>query len=52
VLGRRYGLDFGSRYLQQLSAARDAGLLVVDGTRWRLTRHGMLLSTEILSVFV
>ncbi len=52
ALGRRYGLDFGSRYLQQLSPARDAGLLVVDGARWRLTRQGMLLSTDILSVFV
>lgn len=52
VLGARYGLDLGHRYLQQLSPAREAGLLVVEGPRWRLTRQGMLLSTEILAVFV
>ena len=52
ALGARYGLDLGHRYLQQLSPAREAGLLVVEGSRWRLTRPGMLLSTEILAVFV
>jgi oxygen-independent coproporphyrinogen-3 oxidase len=52
ALGRRYGLDLVARHGPALEPAREAGLLRVEGTRWRLSREGMLLSTEVLSVFV
>ncbi len=52
AIGRRYGLDLAARYGEPLAPAREAGLLRVEGGRWRLTREGLLLSTEILAVFV
>lgn len=52
AIGRRYAVDVADRYLEALAPAREAGLLVVEDERWRLTREGMLLSTDVLSVFV
>lgn len=51
-IARRYGLDLATRYGAALAPAREAGLLRVEGNRWRLSREGMLLSTDVLSVFV
>jgi oxygen-independent coproporphyrinogen-3 oxidase len=51
-LGARYGTNIRQRYGAALEPFAEAGLAVWDGTRLRLTRRGMLLANEILSVFV
>ena len=51
-LGRKYGTDIWARYGEALQPSLAAGLAVRDGTRLRLSRNGMLLANEILSVFV
>ncbi len=51
-LARRYGVDPWTRYGAALARYVEAGLVVRRAGRIRLTRRGMLLSTEILSVFV
>ena len=52
AVGRKYGTDIWSRYGEALQPSLAAGLAVRDGTRLRLSRNGMLLANEILSVFV
>ncbi len=47
-----YGIDVLARYGPALEPAREAGLLVVDGDTMRLTRRGLLLSSEVMQVFV
>lgn len=47
----KYPLDLMARYGDYLRASVDAGLLVVDGGRMRLTRQGMLMANEVLAVF-
>ena len=49
---RRYEIDVADRYGPALEPFRDAGVLVGDAGRLRLTREGMLVSNEIMSVFV
>ena len=48
----RYGVDVWGRYGDQLQPFVDAGHLVRDGARLRLTRDGMLLANEVMAVFV
>jgi oxygen-independent coproporphyrinogen III oxidase len=48
----RFGVDVWARYGTALQPFVDDGLLVRDGTRLRLTRHGMLVANEIMAVFV
>jgi oxygen-independent coproporphyrinogen-3 oxidase len=48
----RYGVDVWERFGTELARSVDAGLLVREGGRLRLTRAGMLLANEVMSVFV
>jgi oxygen-independent coproporphyrinogen-3 oxidase len=52
AVGRRYGTDVWDRYAAALAPAIEAGLAIRDGGRLRLSRNGMLLANEVLSVFV
>ena len=52
VIAGRYGVDVLGRWGVALAPHADAGRLVVEGTRLRLTRSGMLLANDVLSVFV
>ena len=51
-LGGRYATDVWNTYGDALQPSLDAGLAVREGRRLRLTRQGMLLANEVLSVFV
>ena len=48
----RYGEDVWARYGVALQPFLDAGYVVRDGRRLRLTRAGMLMANEVLTVFV
>ena len=48
----RFGQDVWSRYGSSLAPAVEAGLLVRETGRMRLTRRGMLLANEVMQVFV
>jgi oxygen-independent coproporphyrinogen-3 oxidase len=52
AVGRRYGVHVWERFGAGLAPYVEAGLLVHDGARLRLTRDGMLLANEIMAVFV
>jgi oxygen-independent coproporphyrinogen III oxidase len=52
AMGRRYGVDIWARHGAELEPFVHLGCLRRDGTRLSLTRRGMLLSNEILAVFV
>jgi oxygen-independent coproporphyrinogen-3 oxidase len=52
ALGALAECDLEGRHRRDLQPFVDAALVEVAGGRWRLTRHGMLLANEILSVFV
>jgi oxygen-independent coproporphyrinogen-3 oxidase len=49
---QRYGVDVWDRYRSDLTRFVDAGLLTHDGERLALTRAGMLLANEVMTVFV
>jgi oxygen-independent coproporphyrinogen III oxidase len=51
-VGARYRKDVWQIYGAALQPSIDAGLVIREATRLRLTREGMLLANEILSVFV
>ena len=52
-LHRRYGIDIWERYGQDLTPYVAAGLLVhQSGSRLALTRDGMLLANDVMSVFI
>lgn len=48
----RYGVDVRVRYGSALQPFADEGLLVYDGDLLRLTRRGMLLAHEVMTVFI
>lgn len=48
----RYGVNVWRRYETELSPFVDAGCLMYDPPRLRLTRRGMLLAHEVMLVFV
>jgi oxygen-independent coproporphyrinogen-3 oxidase len=51
-VGRKYETDVWARYGHALQPSLEAGLAVREGPRLRLSRNGMLLANEVLSVFV
>jgi oxygen-independent coproporphyrinogen-3 oxidase len=48
----RYGVDVWSRFGAELRVFVDEGFLIYDGRSLRLTRAGMLLAHEIMTVFI
>lgn len=48
----RYGVDVWRRYGEELQPFVDERLLIYDGGRLRLSRAGMLLAHEVMTVFV
>jgi oxygen-independent coproporphyrinogen-3 oxidase len=52
VLSTRYGVDVWSRFGERLAPFLDLGILLRQDGRLRLTRSGMLLANEVMSVFV
>jgi oxygen-independent coproporphyrinogen-3 oxidase len=50
--GARYDIDVWGRYGSALQPFLDAGWLVREGSRLRLTRDGMLMANEVMAVFV
>jgi oxygen-independent coproporphyrinogen-3 oxidase len=51
-LERRYGIDVWKQYGSDLQQYVEAGLLIRQDRRMRLTRTGMLLANEVMAVFV
>jgi oxygen-independent coproporphyrinogen III oxidase len=52
TLSARFGTDIWGRYGDRLVPFKEAGLLLHEGGRLRLTRQGMLLANEVMAVFV
>lgn len=53
AVGARYGVDVWRRYGEELERFVAAGALVYEpGGRLALTRHGMLVANEVMSVFI
>jgi oxygen-independent coproporphyrinogen-3 oxidase len=52
AVGRRYGIDVFQRYGEALRPFVEAGWLIREGGRLRLTRDGMLMANEVMAVFV
>jgi putative oxygen-independent coproporphyrinogen III oxidase len=52
AVNTRYGVDVWERFGRELQEFVDAGCLVHEGARLRLTRQGMLVAHEVMSVFV
>ena len=48
----RHGVDIFEEFRTALTPSIDAGLLAVDDHRVRLTRRGVLMSSEVLSALV
>jgi oxygen-independent coproporphyrinogen-3 oxidase len=51
-LSMQYGVDVWSRFGERLAPFCEAGILRKEENRLRLTRPGMLLANEVMSVFV
>ena len=52
AIGARYDIDVWETYGDALTPFAEAGLLIYDGARLRLTRQGMLLANEVMAVFI
>ena len=52
LLSLRYGVDVWRRFGERLAPFVEAGILLRQDGRLRLTRAGMLLANEVMSVFV
>jgi oxygen-independent coproporphyrinogen-3 oxidase len=52
TVGERYGVDVWERFGRELEPFVAEGCLLHEGTRLRLTRRGMLLAHEVMTVFV
>jgi oxygen-independent coproporphyrinogen-3 oxidase len=52
VLGGRYDVNIWDRFGSDLESFLTAGLLVHEGSRLRLSREGMLVAHEVMTVFV
>jgi oxygen-independent coproporphyrinogen III oxidase len=52
ALKTRYGVDVWDEYGNELQPFVDAGLLVYDGRSLRMSRPGMLLAHEVMTVFI
>ncbi len=52
ILSRRYGVDVWERFAARLLPFCAEGILLRQDGRLRLTRRGMLLANEVMSVFV
>ncbi|MSO55462.1 MAG: radical SAM family heme chaperone HemW [Acidobacteria bacterium] len=52
LLSERYGTDIWERFGRRLAPFCEAGILLREEGRLRLTRQGMLLANEVMSVFV
>ena len=52
TVNTRYQTDVWGIYGSALERFRDAGLLIYDGRLLRLTRAGMLLANEVMTVFL
>ena len=50
--GRRYGVDVWQRHGAELEPFIAAGMLKRNGSRLALTRQGMLVANEVMTVFV
>jgi oxygen-independent coproporphyrinogen III oxidase len=48
----RYGVDVWDRYGEDLRPFVEQRLLIYDGGAIRLTRDGMLLANEVMSIFI
>jgi oxygen-independent coproporphyrinogen III oxidase len=51
-IAARYHVDIWSRYGAELQPFVDAGYLIRDGANLKLTRPGMLIAHEVMTVFV
>ena len=49
---QRYGVDLWAEFGEELQPFVDQRLLIYDGDRLRLTRAGMLLAHEVMTVFI
>lgn len=52
VMRARYDVDVWARFGAELEPFVDAGCLLHEGSRLRLTRHGMLVANDVMAVFV
>ena len=52
LVGRKYGADVWGRYGTELEPFVEVGWLSYDGGVLRLTRDGMLMAHEVMTVFV
>jgi oxygen-independent coproporphyrinogen-3 oxidase len=52
AMAARYGVDLDARFGAELQPFREAGFVEREGDRLRLTRRGMLVSNDVLRIFI